>query len=76
MSLSGMGETMCVEGSTDALAFEGYVEHFLTPTLKEGQVVVFDNLRAHKPQRIRELIEARGASRYFSYPPTRLTSTP
>ena len=31
-----------VEGSTDAQAFEVYVEHFLAPVLKEGQVVVFD----------------------------------
>src|SRR5947208_2935663 len=60
MSLSGMGEAMCVEGATDALAFEVYVEHFLAPTLKEGQVVVLDNLGAHRPQRIRELIEHRG----------------
>ena len=41
MSLSGMGGTMVVEGSTDALAFEVYVEHFLAPTLQQGQVVVF-----------------------------------
>lgn len=71
MSLSGMGETMVVEGSTDAEAFEVYVEHFLAPTLQQGQVVVFDNLGAHKPQRIRELIEARGAQVLFlpSYSP-------
>jgi transposase len=71
MSLHGMGEAMCVEGSTDALAFEVYVEHFLAPTLKEGQVVVFDNLGAHRTQRIRELIEARGAELVFlpSYSP-------
>jgi transposase len=71
MSLSGMGETMVVEGSSDAKAFKVYVEHFLAPTLKEGQVVVFDNLGAHKPKRIRELIEARGAEVLFlpSYSP-------
>jgi transposase len=71
MSLLGMGEAMCVEGATDALAFEAYVEHFLAPTLKEGQVVVLDNLGAHKPRRIRELIEQRGAQLVFlpSYSP-------
>jgi transposase len=71
MSLSGMGEAMCVEGATDAEAFEVYVEHFLAPSLKEGQVVVFDNLGAHKPQKVRELIEARGAQVLFvpSYSP-------
>jgi hypothetical protein len=35
MSLSGMGEAMCVEGATDAEAFEVYVEHFLARTLEE-----------------------------------------
>jgi transposase len=71
MGVRGMGETMVVEGSTDAEAFEVYVEHFLAPSLEEGQVVVFDNLGAHKPQRIRELIEARGAEVLFlpSYSP-------
>jgi hypothetical protein len=48
---SGMGESMCVEGATDAKAFEVYIEHFLAPTLKEGQGVVMDNLGAHRPKR-------------------------
>lgn len=60
MSLYGMGESMCVEGATDARVFELYVEHFLAPTLSEGQVMVMDNLGAHRPKRIRQLIEARG----------------
>ena len=42
MSLLGMGESMCFEGATDSEVFELYVEHFLAPTLKEGQVVVMD----------------------------------
>ena len=37
MSLSGMGESMCVEGATDAEVFEVYVKYFLAPTLSEGQ---------------------------------------
>jgi transposase len=71
MSLDGMGEAMVVEGATDAQVFETYIEHFLAPTLKEGQVVLLDNLKAHKPKRIRELIEARGAQVLFlpSYSP-------
>jgi transposase len=71
MSISGMGESMCVEGATDAAAFEVYIEYFLAPTLSEGQVVVMDNLGAHRPKRIRELIEARGAELVFlpSYSP-------
>ena len=71
MSLQGMGESMCIEGATDARAFELYVEHFLAPSLREGQVVVMENLGAHRPERIRELIEARGAELVFmpSYSP-------
>jgi transposase len=65
MSLSGMGETMCIQGATDAQAFEVYIEHFLAPTLSEGQVVVLDKLGAHRPKRIRELIEQRGAGLVF-----------
>ena len=57
----GMGESMTVEGATDALAFEAYVEHFLAPSLSEGQVVVLDKLGAHRTDRVRELIEGRGA---------------
>ena len=58
--LGGMGETMAVEGSTDREVFESYVEHALAPTLEAGQVVLMDNLSAHKPARVRELIEERG----------------
>jgi transposase len=56
-----MGESMTLEGATDAVAFEAYVEHFLAPSLCEGQVVVLDGLGAHRTQKVRELIQARGA---------------
>jgi transposase len=72
ISLAGvMGETMSIEGATDAEVFEAYVEHFLAPTLTEGQVVVLDGLGAHRTQRVKELIEARGADLLFlpSYSP-------
>jgi transposase len=57
--LGGMGETMAVEGSTNREVFETYVEHALAPTLETGKVVILDNLSAHKPTRVRELIEER-----------------
>ena len=56
-----MGATMSVEGATDSEAFEAYVKHFLAPSLCEGQVVVLDGLGAHRTQKVRELIERRGA---------------
>jgi transposase len=60
-----MGESMTVEGATDGEAFEAYLEHFLAPSLCEGQVVVLDKLGAHRTQRLTELIEARGAVLVF-----------
>jgi transposase len=66
-----MGASMTIEGATDAEVFEAYVEHFLAPTLEEGQVVVLDGLGAHRTDRVRELIEERGADLLFlpSYSP-------
>jgi transposase len=61
-----MGQTMTIEGATDAPAFETYVEHFLAPSLREGQVVVLDRLGAHRrTEKVRELVEARGADLLF-----------
>ena len=60
MTLSGMGETMAVEGSTDRGVFDAYIERVLAPSLETGQIVIMDNLPAHKPDRVRELIEERG----------------
>lgn len=66
-----MGEALSIEGSTDAELFESYVEQFLAPTLKAGQVVVLDGLGAHRTNKVRELIEGRGAELVFlpSYSP-------
>jgi transposase len=60
MSLEGIGPSLTVEGATTALVFEAYVEQVLAPSLCPGQVVVMDNLGAHRPKRVRELIEERG----------------
>ncbi|MDQ3590046.1 MAG: IS630 family transposase [Actinomycetota bacterium] len=61
-----MGISMTVEGATDSEAFEAYVEHFLAPTLEKGQVVVLDGLGAHRTEKVRELVQARGADLVFS----------
>ena len=57
--LGGMGETMAIEGPTDRGVFDAYVERILLPTLEAGQIVIMDNLSAHKPARVRELIESK-----------------
>jgi transposase len=60
MTIEGMGPSLTVEGATTALVFEAYIERVLAPSLCPGQVVVMDNLGAHRPKRVRELIEMRG----------------
>jgi transposase len=53
---------MTLDGPMNALAFHAYVEQVLAPTLDPGDVVVMDNLPAHKGIVVRALIEARGAN--------------
>src|SRR5215208_4952653 len=60
MTTGGMGPSLAVEGATTARVFETYVEKVLVPSLRAGQVVMMDNLSAHRPKRIRELIEQQG----------------
>lgn len=67
----GIGEAISIKGATDAELFETYVEEFLAPTLEAGRVVVLDGLGAHRTNKVRELIEERGADLVFlpSYSP-------
>jgi transposase len=44
----GMEASLVIEGSTNGTVFETYLEDVLLPRLKRGQVVVMDNLSAHK----------------------------
>jgi transposase len=59
---------MAVVGSTTREVFEAYIERVLAPTLRPGEVVVMDNLAAHKGQRVRELVEARGCGLLYLPP--------
>lgn len=62
---SGMGESMILEGSANAVAFEQYVEEILAPSLTAGQIVIMDNLAAHKGKKVEHLIEAKGCQLLF-----------
>jgi transposase len=66
--MEGMGPSLAVEGATTAAVFEAYVERVLAPSLRKGQVVVMDNLSAHKAERIRELIEEWGCELLYLPP--------
>jgi transposase len=65
LSLAGMSPAMTVEGGTDTAVFATYLERFLLPALRPGQIVVVDNVGAHKPDRIRALVEAAGCRLVF-----------
>lgn len=61
LSASGVCATMTIEGATDTEVFCAYVEQVLCPTLCAGDIVVMDNLSAHKAAAVRTMIESRGA---------------
>ena len=71
MTSSGMGTCVAVDGATTKVVFEAYVEQVPAPALRPGQVVVLDNLGAHKGERVRDLVEDRGCELLFppSYSP-------
>lgn len=60
IAAGGLGPCLAVEGATTREVFEAYLERVLAPTLRTGQVVVMDNLSAHKGGRVKEIIEERG----------------
>lgn len=63
--LDGTTAAMTISGATDTEVFRTYVEQVLCPTLRPGDIVVMDNLGAHKSPATRALIEAAGASVEF-----------
>jgi transposase len=65
MTAGGMGPCAAVEGATTGAVFEAYVERVLAPALSPGQIVVLDDLGAHKGKGARELIERRGCELLF-----------
>lgn len=62
LTTHGIGPAMLLDGGTDTAAFDVYVEQVLAPVLVPGQIVVLDNLSAHKSERTRQIIEARGCT--------------
>jgi transposase len=67
MSLEEVGAAMIIEGSTTQKVFEAYASEVevLAPTLKPGQMIIVDNLSAHKSEKVKPLIESRAASVIF-----------
>ena len=65
LRLDGMSAPMVLDGPMHGDAFFAYVEQVLAPTLRPGDVVIMDNLPAHKGARIRDAIEKTGARLRF-----------
>jgi len=58
----GLTAPMVLDGPMNGAAFRAYVEQVLVPTLKAEDIVIMDNLPAHKNSAIRAAIEATGAT--------------
>ena len=71
LTSDGLGPSMLIEGGATSAVVEAYVEHILGPTLRPGQIVLLDNLSAHKSPRLRTLLAARGCRLWYlpSYSP-------
>lgn len=68
LRLGGLTAPMVLDGPMNGIAFRVYVEQVLAPTLGPGEVVIMDNLPAHRVSGVREAIEAAGATRLFLPP--------
>jgi transposase len=65
---SGMVAPMVLDGPVNGEWFEAYVAQVLVPELRQGDVVIMDNLSSHKRATVRERIEAAGAKLLFLPP--------
>jgi transposase len=60
LTCQGSGPALLVSGSVNRASFEVYIEQVLGPSLRQGQIVIMDNLSAHKSARVEQLLAARG----------------
>jgi transposase len=65
---TGMMAPMVLDGPMNRPAFLAYVQQVLVPELEPGDVVIMDNLPAHKGSKVREAIEAAGAGLLYLPP--------
>jgi transposase len=65
LDIRGVRALMTIEGGTGADVFEAFLELVLVPKLKPGDIVILDNVGAHKPELMRQLIAQAGASMIF-----------
>jgi transposase len=64
-ALAGMGPGLLLSGGVDGATFEAYLDEVLGPALREGQIVVMDNLRAHISAGVAEAAAKRGCQVWY-----------
>lgn len=71
LTLEGIGPSHLINGSLTTDVFEAYSEQVLAPSLRRGQIVILDNLSAHKSLSVRDLLAERGVRLWYlpSYSP-------
>lgn len=74
LRLSGMTAPMVLDSAMNGVAFQAYVEQVLVPTLAPGDIVIMDNLPAHKAEGVRHAIKGAGC-RLLYLPPTAQNSS-
>lgn len=62
LTSTGFIAPLVLDGPMNGRAFLAYTQQFLAPALREGDILVMDNLAAHKTTGVRETVAARGAS--------------
>jgi transposase len=68
LGIEGIRCSTVVDGAVNGDVFEAFVEQVLAPQLRDGDIVVMDNLSSHKRQQTREWIEGAGAAVLFLPP--------
>lgn len=68
LTTRGLTAVMTIEGGTDAEVFLAYLRDVLLPELNPGDIVLLDNLGAHKDSRARDLVQSVGARLWFTPP--------
>jgi transposase len=68
LRLAGMTAPMVLDGPINGQWFQAYVDQVLVPTLRDGDIVVMDNLGSHKSAGVRKAIEAVGATLLYLPP--------
>lgn len=66
--VGGVAAAMVTKRAINSITFLGFIEQFLCPTLRQGDIVVMDNLAVHKVHGVEEAIHAVGAETWFLPP--------